>query len=740
MEKNSVDYSPLLSKQGDENGGYVGRFSPFVVSATKWTLRTLISLIFILWAAFIFLLPSVPVNGLFSKWLNFSSGSSFGVTGSILLILDAPVLIIAFLAIAYLIISGEDQIPEKKSSKYPRFRLWTFPLLINGPFGVVSATEFIGIIIFLAYVIWAFSAYAVQALATISDQLSFRAKSLHMLDFMGLRLGMMGKMCLAFLFIPISRGSVLLRFIDIPFEHATKYHVWLGHLTIVLFTLHGLFFAIEWLMEGRLIQELLEWKDIGVANLAGVISLVAGLSMWVTSLPGVRKWNFELFFYTHQLYVVFIVFMALHIGDFSFSMAAGPIYLFILDRFLRFCQSRRTVNVVSSRCLPCGTVEVVLSKPQNLRYNALSFIFLQVRELSWLQWHPFSVSSSPLDGKNHIAVLIKVLGKWTGKLRETITDVDASEDLSVKPNTVVTASVEGPYGHEVPYHLMYENLILVAGGIGLSPFLAILSDILHRVRDGKPCRPRNVLIVWAVKKSDELPLLSTVDMETICPRFSDKVNINIHIFVTRESDPPLEEGYSFKPIKSSLCPFSMPSDYGMSGLVGTGNNFWFGLYVISSTLGFVILLSLLNIYFINPSGLEKEWYKGLLFVVCMLASVVIFGGIVVGFWHMWEKQSSLKDKSDNIKVDQVEQNGSVDQKDPSQDNVTKLTAVRYGSRPDFKEIFESMSEKWGHVNVGVIVCGPRTLQSSVAQEIRSHSLKREPYHPIFHFHSHSFDL
>jgi ABC-type transport system involved in cytochrome bd biosynthesis fused ATPase/permease subunit len=83
MEKNSVDYSPLLSKQGDENGGYVGKFSPFVASATKWTLRTLISLIFISWAAFIFLLPSVPVHGLFSKWLNFSSGSSFGITGYI---------------------------------------------------------------------------------------------------------------------------------------------------------------------------------------------------------------------------------------------------------------------------------------------------------------------------------------------------------------------------------------------------------------------------------------------------------------------------------------------------------------------------------------------------------------------------------------------------------------------------------------------------------------------------------
>jgi len=96
----------------------------------------------------------------------------------------------------------------------------------------------------------------------------------------------------------------------------------------------------------------------------------------------------------------------------------------------------------------------ISSKNVDLRYNALSFIFLQVRELSWLQWHPFSVSSSPLDGKNHIAVLIKVLGKWTGGLRERITDGEATEDLSVQPHTVVTASVEGPYGHEVPYHLM----------------------------------------------------------------------------------------------------------------------------------------------------------------------------------------------------------------------------------------------------------------------------------------------
>ncbi|KAF3776557.1 Ferric reduction oxidase 6 [Nymphaea thermarum] len=43
-----------------------------------------------------------------------------------------------------------------------------------------------------------------------------------------------------------------------------------------------------------------------------------------------------------------------------------------------------------------------------MRYNALGFVFLQVRELSWLQWHPFSVSSSPLD-EQYSRPLLKLL-------------------------------------------------------------------------------------------------------------------------------------------------------------------------------------------------------------------------------------------------------------------------------------------------------------------------------------------
>ncbi|KAK7843358.1 ferric reduction oxidase 6 [Quercus suber] len=669
---------PLLHSNGAHANNNNNKKNINFVSLAKWVLKFTMWIVFLAYVALFFLIPTDFGTELYADWTAATNGSLFGDIGSMLLLYSAPIIFIAFLAVLYLLISGKTDYNYNYKSIY----------------------------------------FIVENLA--------------------LRIGTIGLYCLAFLFIPVARGSVLLRLINIPFEQAIRYHVWLGHLTMLLFTLHGLLYVIAWTMEGHLLKEILEWADTGVAHLAGVISLIAGLLMWMTSLYPVRRNKFELFIYTHQLYVIFIFFFAFHAGHFIFCVPAGGIFLFILDRFLRFCQSRKTVDIISIKCLPCGTMELTFPKPANLRYNALSFIFLQVRELSWLQWHPFSVSSSPLDGKYHLCVLIKVIGEWTKKLKGNVLN-SFGADLHLRPRTKITASVEGPYGHELPYHLMYENLILVAGGIGISPFLAILRDILHRTREGKPCLPRNILIVWAVKRSNELPLLSINNMELICPFFSDKLSLEIHIFVTRESEPPLEEGQVHEATYSSP---SVSNNSSMSILVGTGNNIWSGLYVISSTLGFVILLYVLDIFYINPYDISPWWYKALLLVICMLASVFIFGGVVVSLWHLWERRNAAREASmdDRRVVENMQHDEILAHKDSFQQKILSSTNTYYGSRPDFKDIFGDISEKWGCVDVGVIVCGPPSLQTSVAKEIRSLNIRRQGNHPIFHFNSHSFEL
>lgn len=66
------------------------------------------------------------------------------------------------------------------------------------------------------------------------------------LDSMALMLGLVGNICLAFLFFPVTRGSPLLRLIGLTSESSIKYHIWVGHITMAFFTAHGLSYTVFW--------------------------------------------------------------------------------------------------------------------------------------------------------------------------------------------------------------------------------------------------------------------------------------------------------------------------------------------------------------------------------------------------------------------------------------------------------------------------------------------------------------
>lgn len=130
-------------------------------------------------------------------------------------------------------------------------------------------------------------------------------------------------------------------------------------------------------------------------------------------------------------------------------------------------------------------------------------------------------------------------------------------------------------------------------------------------------------------------------------------------------------------------PLSVSKGCAMSVLVGTGNKIWSGVYVISSTLGFILCLGLLDIYYINPYGVSFWWYKGLLFLGCMAVGVVVFGGIVIGLWYAWEKRTS--DYESKTIRDVVQQNEAMAHKDSSPVSLSGASStVMYGRRPDFE--------------------------------------------------------
>ena len=53
------------------------------------------------------------------------------------------------------------------------------------------------------------------------------------------------------LWIPVSRGSVLLRIVGIPFERAVRYHIWLANLMVLLLTLHSIGYIVYYSYTGQ---------------------------------------------------------------------------------------------------------------------------------------------------------------------------------------------------------------------------------------------------------------------------------------------------------------------------------------------------------------------------------------------------------------------------------------------------------------------------------------------------------
>ncbi|KAF8013711.1 hypothetical protein BT93_I1544 [Corymbia citriodora subsp. variegata] len=224
----------------------------------RWALGIAMWLVFGFWVVVMLVSPLDSAGNMYlENWTKVASGSIYGITGSIFLVFSGPILVIAFLAIVSLNIAGEKELQWSKSSKRPRFRLRTFPVLVSGPFGVVSAAEFIGICLFVLFALWVVCAYATDILDHLWEglQAPSNGKWLEILERSGFHLGSIVMYCLAFLFLPITRGSVLLRIIDVPFEQATRYHISLGHLAMCFITLHGLCYITIWVMQGVLLDK-----------------------------------------------------------------------------------------------------------------------------------------------------------------------------------------------------------------------------------------------------------------------------------------------------------------------------------------------------------------------------------------------------------------------------------------------------------------------------------------------------
>ncbi|VVC39275.1 Hypothetical protein CINCED_3A001760 [Cinara cedri] len=156
----------------------------------------------------------------------------------------------------------------------------------------------------------------------------------------------------------------------------------------------------------------------GYANPTGVLLIVILFVMFICSQPFVRRGGcFEIFYWTHLLYVPFYLLLILHCPNF-WKWLVIPGLLYLCERFYRFSLMRSEhgkTYISSGLLLPSKVTHLVIKRPPHFDFHPGDYIFVNIPAIAKYEWHPFTISSAP-EQEDYMWLHIRGVGEWTNRL------------------------------------------------------------------------------------------------------------------------------------------------------------------------------------------------------------------------------------------------------------------------------------------------------------------------------------
>ncbi|EPS59492.1 ferric-chelate reductase, partial [Genlisea aurea] len=660
----------------------------------------------VLAAGYFSLFVMMPISQYFHVWIpklrSHTSSTYFGTTqgSAYFLLYTVPVLLISLLGCFYLHL-GKNK--GTTAGRRRRWETWRRPIVVMRGLGIVSRIELSLLIMFIALLGWNLGRFLATDFRniTIAPNSHTHHRWQARLERAAVRLGLVGNISLTFLFFPVTRGSSVLRIFGLTSESSIRYHMWLGHIAMGLFTAHGFCYILYWAVTHQS-SEIVRWSKTGVSNIAGEISLAAGLGLWAATVPGFRRRFFNVFFYSHHLYILFVVFFVFHLGITFATIMLPGFYLFVVDRYVRFLQSRRRLGILCARVLPCDTVELTVAKTRTLDYAPTSILFLNIPMISKLQWHPFTISSSSNLEADKLSIAVKAEGFWTKKLYELVSSHPSIDRLQV--------SIEGPYGPTSTPFLRHDILVMISGGSGITPFISIIRELIHKSQNPQQRIPQ-VLLICAFKNSSDLTMLDLI-LPVSNSGFSN-LQLKIEAFVTREKHPAQDP----KAIRTVwFNPDS--SDEPMSPVLGQNSWLWLAAIISASFVVYLIFIGILTRFYIYPIdhnsnnvyplGWRSLFHMSFICICIVIASTAAF---------LWTKSSNAQIQHTQGLTPQISpvsrsyNAAAIELESLTLQSLSQSVNVHHGERPDLRKILLEHKEQ----NTGVLVSGPQKLRHEVAK-------------------------
>jgi NADPH oxidase 5 len=264
------------------------------------------------------------------------------------------------------------------------------------------------------------------------------------------------------------------------------------------------------------------------AAITGVVLVCIFLVMWVFALERARKrWPYEAFLTAHALGIPLAILLLVHSPNYwKWFLVGGTGYL--LDRVVRFWRMSTPSRIASARALPSQVTEVAIARPPGWEFRPGDFVWVLVPSVSRLEWHPFTISSPP-EQPDTFTLHIRTLGDWTERIRSrgaTLTDERVFFD--------------GPHGAPANDIFHCKVAVLVAAGIGVTPFASILQSLLARDQSSEPCAIERVYFYWINRDHQAFEWFT--EMLAALKQADSKGTFDIHLYITEappDGLPPL---------------------------------------------------------------------------------------------------------------------------------------------------------------------------------------------------------
>ncbi|KFO05454.1 Cytochrome b-245 heavy chain, partial [Balearica regulorum gibbericeps] len=307
-----------------------------------------------------------------------------------------------------------------------------------------------------------------------------------------------------------------------------------------------------------------------LAGLTGVIITLALILIITSSTKTIRRSYFEVFWYTHHLFVIFFIGLVIHgagrivrgqtaqslaehnpeicyknfthwgkkgacpIPQFSgnppmtWKWVVGPMVLYLCERLVRFWRSQQKVVITKVVIHPFKTIELQMMK-KGFKMEVGQYIFVKCPAVSKLEWHPFTLTSAPEE--DYFSIHVRIVGDWTeGLFNACGCDKQEFQEAWKLPKI----AVDGPFGTASEDVFSYETVMLVGAGIGVTPFASVLKSVWYKYcHDATNLKLKKIYFYWLCRDTHAFEwfadLLQSLEAQMQDRNNADFLSYNIYL-------------------------------------------------------------------------------------------------------------------------------------------------------------------------------------------------------------------